>query len=37
MDNWAKLMLDATYSVTELIAIGYGLEKNKITKLLKYG
>jgi len=37
MDKWAKLMLDATYSVTELISLGFGFKKNKITDLLKYG
>jgi len=37
MNTWGKLMLDAIHTVSELVAIGFGLEKDTFTSLMKYG
>lgn len=37
MNRWSKLMLDAVFSVSEMLALGYGFEKDEFTKRMKYG
>jgi len=37
MNEWASLLLQSCYSVSELIALSLGLNKNALTDLMKYG
>jgi len=37
MNNWAQLELDTVFTVSEMIALGFGLEANAFTKLLQGG
>ncbi|KAG2374174.1 hypothetical protein C9374_011011 [Naegleria lovaniensis] len=37
MDGWAECMITAVRSVSELLAMGLGLEKNAFTNKLEYG
>ncbi|GAM26442.1 hypothetical protein SAMD00019534_096170 [Acytostelium subglobosum LB1] len=37
MDKWGSLMLSSIETVSEMIAVGYGLPRNTITELMKNG
>lgn len=36
MNKWSNLMLNAVYVVSEMLAVGLGLEKDTFTKRMKY-
>ena len=37
METWGAKMLDALFTVAEMAAIGFGLEKHAITDLMHMG
>jgi hypothetical protein len=37
MDRWGYLMLDSCYSVSEMLAIGYGMPRHTFKKLMEGG
>ncbi|KYQ92226.1 hypothetical protein DLAC_07073 [Tieghemostelium lacteum] len=37
MDSWGSLMLSSIETVVEMVAVGYGLPKDTLTKLMKQG
>ncbi|XP_012277611.1 uncharacterized protein LOC105698171 [Orussus abietinus] len=37
MDSWGNQLLAAAKTITEMIAVGYGLPKDTITNMMKYG
>ena len=37
MDKWGNLMLNCATVISEMVAVGLGLEKDTFTKMMEYG